>query len=94
MRRHKKSWPALIVPSQVLILPLPVNKFPYKPALKVPNNIPRNPPVCFFASFLTVSLTPFINKPDSSRDLTVFMILFRFLFEIINVILSDGNIFL
>ena len=72
MRRHKKSWPALIVPSQVLILPLPVNKFPNKPALKVPNNIPRNPPVCFFASFLTVSLTPFINKPDSSRDLTVF----------------------
>ena len=31
---------------------------------KVPNNIPRNPPFCSFASFLIVLLTPFINKPD------------------------------
>ena len=32
------------------------------------NNVPRNPPVCSFALFLIISLTPFINKPESSRD--------------------------
>ena len=54
----------------------------------------KNPPLCSFASFLTVSLTPFINKPDSSSDLTVFIISFISLFEIINVITPDPNIFL
>ena len=29
------------------------------------NNIPRNPPFSYFASFLIVSLTPFGNNPDA-----------------------------
>ena len=34
----------------------------------------RNPHFYIFAYFLAVSLTLFINKPDSSKDLTVFII--------------------
>ena len=37
---------------------------------------------------------PFINNPDSSRELIIFMISFISLFEIINVTLSDPNVFL
>ena len=33
----------------------------------------RNPPFCSFASFSIVSLNPFNNKPESSRDSTIFM---------------------
>ena len=51
----------------------------------------RNPPFCSFASFLIVSLTPFINKPDSLRDLTIFMISSISLFEIIYVIVPEPN---
>ena len=46
-----------------------------------------------FASFLIVSLTPFINKPDYSRNLTVFMISLIFSLEIINVVILNPNIF-
>ena len=46
----------------------------------------KNPLFCFFASFLIVWLTSFINKPDSSRQLIIF--------EIINVVTPDPNIFL
>ena len=49
----------------------------------MPDNIPRNRPFCYFASFLIVSLTPFINKPDSSSDLTISIISFISLFKII-----------
>ena len=45
------------------------------------------------ASFLIVSLIPFINKPDSSRNLTVFMISLIFSLEIINFVIPDPNIF-
>ena len=61
--------------SPALILTLPVKRFPDKLAPKMSNNISKNPPFCYFASFLIVSLTPFTNNPDSSRDLTVFIIL-------------------
>ena len=37
-----------------LIVPSHVNKL----ALNVPNNIPKNPPLCSFASFLIVPLLP------------------------------------
>ena len=57
------------MPSPALIVLLPVNRFSYKLAPKVPNNISRNPPFCSFALFLIVSLMPFINKSDSLRDL-------------------------
>ena len=36
---------------------------------------------------------PFINKPDSSRDLTIFMTTFMSSFEIINLVIPDPNIF-
>ena len=50
----------------------------------------RNPPFCSFASFLILSLTHFINKPDSY--LTIFIISFIWLLEIINFVLPDPNI--
>ena len=52
-------WLVAIAPSPALIVPLPVNSFPNKPAPKVPNKIARNPPFCSFASFLSVSVTSF-----------------------------------
>ena len=74
--------------------PLPVSRFPNKLAPNVPNDIPRNPPFCSLTSFLIASLTPFINKPDSSSYLTICVISFIPLFEIINVVLPDPKIFL
>ena len=61
----------LVVPSPALIVPLPVKRFPNKLAPNVPINILRIPPFCSSVSFLIVSLTPFINKPDSLRDLSI-----------------------
>ena len=88
--------PALIAshPWLETMLLLPVNKFSNKLGLKVPNNIPRNPPVYSFVSFLIVSLTPFINKQDLSSDLTTFIISFISPLEIINVVAPDPNILL
>ena len=48
----------------------------------------RNPPFCYFAS-----LTPVINRPVSSRDLHVFMILFISSFETITVVIPDPKTF-
>ena len=56
----------------------------------MPDNILRNPPLCFFTSFLIVSPTSFINKLNYSSDLIVFMISFK----TINVVVPDLNIFL
>ena len=82
--------------SPTLIVPVPVgNRFANKVAPNVTNNIPTNPPFYYFASFLIVSLTHFINKPVSSRDLTIFVIQFIFSFEIINVFhfaTSEGRV--
>ena len=75
--------PALIVPLSAQIVSLPANKLSKKLAPKVPSNIPRNPPFYSFAFFLIVLLTPFINEPDSSRDLTIFIISFISSIEII-----------
>ena len=85
---------AVISPSRALFVSLSVNKFSNKLALNVPNNVLRNLPFCTFASFLIVSLTYFVNKPDSSSDLTIFMISFISSFEIINAVIPDSNIFL
>ena len=81
------------MPSPALIFPLPANIFPNKPAPNVPNNILRNIPFSSFASFLIISLTPFINKPDSSRDLIFLMISFVYFLEIISVVIPDPKIF-
>ena len=60
----------------------------------MPNNILKNLPFCSFASFLIVLITPSINNPDSSSELTTFMISFISLFESTNVVMADPNIFL
>ena len=100
MRQHKKSLPVLIVPaaalivhSSALITPLPVNRLPNNLAPNVPNEIPKNPPFCSFASFLIVLLTRLINKPDSLKDLTIFIISFISSYETINVVIPDQKIF-
>ena len=54
--------------------------------------MPANPTFYSFASFLIVSLTPFINKPESSRDLTIFIISSIFSFKIINVVAPNPKI--
>ena len=77
--------------SPALIVPLPVNRFPNKLAPNVSNNILRNPPFRSFALFLIVSLTPFINNPDCSRDLTIPMISIISSLESINVVVLDPN---
>ena len=94
MGLHQKFSPTLIDPSSAVIIPLPVNRFSNKLAPKVPNNIPKNPPFCSFALFLIVSLTPFINKAESLRGLTIFMIAFISSLEMIKVVNADPSIFL
>ena len=71
---------ALVIKSKVFVCftLLRVNGFPYKLAPNEPNvpndKMLRNSPFCAFPSFSIVLLMPFINKPHSSRDLTIFMI--------------------
>ena len=77
--------------SPTLIVRLPIIKFSNKVVPKFLSNISRNRPFLFFASFLIVSLTPFINKPESSSNLTVFLIPFVSSFEIINPTLGGGG---
>ena len=84
----------LIMPSLALIVPLAFNTFPYKLAPKVPNSISIKPPFCYFASILIVLLTTYINKPDFSRGLTIFIISFISSFEIIIVVIPNPKIFL
>ena len=68
--------------------------FPNKLVHKVTNNIPRNPAFCYFASFLIAWLIHCFSKPDSSRDLTTFIILLISSLEIINPVAPDQSIFL
>ena len=63
------------------LTPLPINRFSYKIAPDVPDNLLRN------------LLTPFINKIDSSRDLIIFMISFISSLEVIYVVIPDPKIF-
>ena len=44
--------------------------------------------------YLTVSLIPFINKPDSSTDLTIFLISLISSFEIINAVVPNQKFLL
>ena len=86
-----KIWPDLIMSSPDLIVPFPVNRFSMKLAPNVTNIIIRNPPFCSFARFLIVLQTPVINKQDSSRYLTIFMISLISPFKIINVAVREGK---
>ena len=78
-------------PWLVAIAPLPVNKFPNILALNISNSLLKNPLFCSFASFLIVSLSPFIIKPDSSSDLTIYIIPFICSFETINVVTCEAK---
>ena len=53
--------------SPALTVPFPANKFPNKDAPKVPNNILRKSPFCYFVSFLIVSVIPFNKTPEFSK---------------------------
>ena len=48
----------------------------------------------FFASFWIVSLTPYNNKHESLRDLTVFITSSNSLFDIIIVVFSEPKMIL
>ena len=65
-----------------------------KLASNVPNNILRNPPFSSLASFWIVSITPFNNKPESSRGLTILKMYSISSFDIISVLVPDPKIFL
>ena len=55
------------------------DKNPNKIALNVPKNMLGISPFCYFVSFSVVSLTPFINKPDSAKkQQPIFMISLSF----------------
>ena len=56
MRWYWKSWPAIIVSSPALTIPLPANRYPSKLAPKVSNEIPINPTLCPFSSFLILKI--------------------------------------
>ena len=73
--------------SPALITPLPVNRGPNKLAPNVPNNFPRNPIFCYFATVLIILLTSFINKPDSLKDSFISS------YEIVSAVVSDPKKF-
>ena len=86
-------------------MPFPVKIFPSKLAASVPNNILRNPPLCWLASFWIVSQTLSGNKLESLRDLTISIMSFISSFDIISIVIllceaedegrwPDPNIFL
>ena len=82
------------MPPPALITHLPINRFPDKLSLVEPNNSHTNPVFCLFFFILNYFIkTLFINKPDSLKDLAIFMILFISSLEIINVVIADLNIF-
>ena len=81
------------LPFPALYIRLPVKRFPNKLAANVPNNILRNAVFCSFTSFYTVSVTPFNDKPESSRDFTILMMPSISSFDIISALFPDPNIF-
>ena len=67
--------------------------FPNKLAPKVPYNIPKNPPFCYFVSFLIVCVTPLSKLLEPSRASTIFVMSFISLFEIVKVVIPEPCIF-
>ena len=67
--------------------------FPNKLAPKVPYNIPKNPPFCYFVSFLIVCVTPLSKLLEPSRASTIFIMSFISLFEIVKVVIPEPCIF-
>lgn len=60
--------------------------FPNKLVPNISNSTPRNPSFCSYVSVSIVCPTPFINKPKSSRVLSIFLIFSIPSFDIMNVI--------
>ena len=54
-------------------------------------NIERSLPLCYLASFLIVSLIPFINNPDSSSDFNYVHYFTIFSFEIVNAVVREAK---
>ena len=52
-------WLGTVAASPALIMSLTVKVFPNKQAPYAPNNIPTNPPICSFASYLVFSVMSF-----------------------------------
>ena len=84
-----KFLTTVINPSPVVITPLPDSVFLNKITANVLNNIGLNPLSCSLASFLSVSLVHFISNPDSSSDLTIFILSSISSFEIIFTIVPN-----
>ena len=80
-----------MTPSPALFIPLRAKILPNKHAPNVPNNLLRNPNFCSLASFWTVSVTPFNNKPESSRDFTILIISSISSVDIINVVSCEAE---
>ena len=76
-------------PSILAFAPLPANRFLNKLAPEIPNNVLQIQHLLFFfASFLIVLLTSFINEAKSSIDLTILLIPAISSFEIIIVVFA------
>ena len=60
----KNPFPALKVPFPDTFF---VNRSTNKLAPKVPSNILKNPPFCYFVSFLIIFVTPFNKIFESSK---------------------------
>ena len=58
---------SFLFPEPALTIPFPTNKFPSKPAPKVPNNMLKTPSFYSFASFLIVLVTPFSKTLESAK---------------------------
>ena len=79
--------------SPAVFIPLPDTIFPNKLALNVPNNVLGNPPFYSLTSFWIASLTPFNNKPEYLRDLSIFIISSISSFDIISAVVPDPKTF-
>lgn len=74
-------------------MPLASSIYPNKLAPKIPNKIPKIPPFYFFIFFSIVLVTLFNKISESSRVLTIFIMLFISSFEIISVVILERCIF-
>ena len=80
-------------PAVFISLPAKIFIFPDKNAPNVPYNILIIYPFSSSTSFWIFSLTPFNNKPESLRNLTIFIISSNSAFDISGVVLLDRDIF-
>ena len=81
-----------VFPLMLLVIALfPDKIFLYKLAPNAPSNILINPPFFSLVSFWVVSLTPFNNKSESLRDLTIWIMSFISSFDIISAVVFGAE---